>query len=372
MPMTTIHDPTTSPAAASLQPLATSVVPPAPAPGVAISDSWLLAWAVSRSGFPAVAAVGDAAPAAPGHTIVSAPRFGLHLACPLPMASLLKAMAMLRGRRAPRAVLLAVDGQHVVAPPYRERLHLDDQQHVVSIRRSFRKRHRPEGRPNLVGIVWKFDGPFADLRGPVAGPPWRTVRALFRRSKFGVVRHLIAPPPRIDDLRGDLLSQLTPASLRALAADLGFKPVADFCFAHPSAVVDPQALLRGPLFIEADVVVGPQHIHMGPGWVTPASPAVTLPSRPDIELDLGHAAGHVGAPQPPARAPYFVGPRLRRKPAYDGFKRAFDIAFALFALLITLPICLAVAVLIKLYDRGPIFFAHKRESIHGRRTRRIG
>jgi lipopolysaccharide/colanic/teichoic acid biosynthesis glycosyltransferase len=68
-------------------------------------------------------------------------------------------------------------------------------------------------------------------------------------------------------------------------------------------------------------------------------------------------------------ADYFIGPRTHHKPIYDFFKRLFDIAFSLFALLITLPICIPVALFIKLYDRGPIFFIHTRE---GRNAKPFG
>ncbi|HVX84430.1 MAG TPA: sugar transferase [Phycisphaerae bacterium] len=71
-------------------------------------------------------------------------------------------------------------------------------------------------------------------------------------------------------------------------------------------------------------------------------------------------------PADPASAAYFVGPPARPRPIYHLAKRLFDIAFALFALLITLPICAVVALIIKAYDRGPIFFSHKREGLHGR------
>ncbi|MCL2639822.1 MAG: sugar transferase [Phycisphaerales bacterium] len=71
----------------------------------------------------------------------------------------------------------------------------------------------------------------------------------------------------------------------------------------------------------------------------------------------------------PAIAPaaaYFTGPAAHHRPLYELFKRLFDILFSLAAILITLPITLTVAALIKLYDRGPIFFVHQREGRHGK------
>jgi lipopolysaccharide/colanic/teichoic acid biosynthesis glycosyltransferase len=47
-------------------------------------------------------------------------------------------------------------------------------------------------------------------------------------------------------------------------------------------------------------------------------------------------------------------------------KRVFDIVFALFALILTLPLYPFIFLAIWIEDRSPIFFAHTRESIHGR------
>jgi Undecaprenyl-phosphate galactose phosphotransferase WbaP len=51
----------------------------------------------------------------------------------------------------------------------------------------------------------------------------------------------------------------------------------------------------------------------------------------------------------------------------QGVKRCFDLAVALTALLISLPLLLVIAVGIKLTSRGPIFFGHTRIGRHGRR-----
>lgn len=50
----------------------------------------------------------------------------------------------------------------------------------------------------------------------------------------------------------------------------------------------------------------------------------------------------------------------------SGFKRAFDIVFALIALALTLPLYPFIIAAIWIEDRSPIFFAHRRESIHGK------
>jgi lipopolysaccharide/colanic/teichoic acid biosynthesis glycosyltransferase len=361
-------------------PADSGVLPPVQtSPGPVVTDSWLIAWTVGRSGFPAIVSLGSQTAAFPERALATGPEYALHLTCALPIPTLLQALSALRGKRSPRAVLLVADPPHPRATAYREQLHLGDEQQVLSIRRSFRKRHRVEPHPALVGIVWKLVDDEITPRAPLAGCPWRSVRALFAQSRFGIFRHVVpeetyaavvhASP---ESARSRLLAQLTPASLRALAADLGYKPVhpgrADFCFAHPDSLVDDAALLRGPLFIDRGTTVAADHVHVGPGWVTPDSPAVTLPEESPPADD----AGFFGSPELPnlaarhASGSYFIGPAARRTPVYDAAKRAFDIAFSLLALFITLPICLVAALAIKLYDRGPVFFAHKRESVHGK------
>ncbi len=61
------------------------------------------------------------------------------------------------------------------------------------------------------------------------------------------------------------------------------------------------------------------------------------------------------------------------------WKRSFDVAFSLAALLCTLPITLVVALLVKLSDGGPVFYRHKRITAAGKtfnclkfRTMRVG
>jgi lipopolysaccharide/colanic/teichoic acid biosynthesis glycosyltransferase len=319
-----------------------------------------------------VVSLGESGAAFPKGAIATGPRYGLHLSSSLPIKTLLQALSALRGKRSPRAVLLVADPPHPRRATYREHLHLGDQQQVLSIRRTFRKRHRAEPRPMLVGVVWKLDEDPATPAQPFAGAPWRTVRALFRQSRLGIFRHVVAHESltRMESFRSNLLSQLTPASLRALAADLDYRAVhpsrGDFVFAHAEARIEERAMLRGPLFIDAGVTVGHDHVHVGPGWITPESPPVTLPDERDLpgnqEPDAAEAllaARHDGDA-------YFVAPRPQHRPVYEVAKRTFDIFFSLFALLITLPICVVAAIAIKLYDRGPILFEHKRESVHGK------
>ena len=52
--------------------------------------------------------------------------------------------------------------------------------------------------------------------------------------------------------------------------------------------------------------------------------------------------------------------------ASSSLKRLFDICFAICALIVTLPLYPLIILAIWIEDRTPIFFAHKRESIHGK------
>nr|WP_283804854.1 sugar transferase [Variibacter gotjawalensis] len=58
--------------------------------------------------------------------------------------------------------------------------------------------------------------------------------------------------------------------------------------------------------------------------------------------------------------PRRVGSAQRVRPIGGGLKRAFDIVFAGSALILLSPMILMVALLVRMSDRGPIFFSHQR------------
>jgi lipopolysaccharide/colanic/teichoic acid biosynthesis glycosyltransferase len=64
--------------------------------------------------------------------------------------------------------------------------------------------------------------------------------------------------------------------------------------------------------------------------------------------------------------------RLPRPPRrYFAVKRTIDLAVTIGIGLVTLPLWLGIAAAIKLYDRGPVFFAQQRTGLGGRRFRML-
>ena len=58
--------------------------------------------------------------------------------------------------------------------------------------------------------------------------------------------------------------------------------------------------------------------------------------------------------------------KKKGKKVYNLVKRIFDIVMALLALIILSPVFIVIAILIKLDDRGPVFYKHKRVGKNGK------
>ena len=131
------------------------------------------------------------------------------------------------------------------------------------------------------------------------------------------------------------------------------EPRGDNSWADPSARVATGAQCIGSVWIGAgrkveasDLIVGPDIL-----WDDPNH----TPEPGDVSwLDLE-----------PTERTEPLRPRYR-PPVERIFKRAFDIVFALAALLVTLPIYPLVMLAIWLEDGRPFFFAHTRESLNAR------
>jgi lipopolysaccharide/colanic/teichoic acid biosynthesis glycosyltransferase len=119
-----------------------------------------------------------------------------------------------------------------------------------------------------------------------------------------------------------------------------------------NSTIDPHAHLVGPLWVGSGRSAGPDATFIGPAilWDDPAA----RPAREPIRWKK--ISPHSRPSQPRSfhnRAPL---PRV---------KRIFDVIFSLFALVLTLPFYVPIALLILIDDGWPIFFIHRRETLGG-------
>jgi lipopolysaccharide/colanic/teichoic acid biosynthesis glycosyltransferase len=123
--------------------------------------------------------------------------------------------------------------------------------------------------------------------------------------------------------------------------------------AHVSAEIDPDARLIAPLWIGAGVRLGADDIAIGPHVIEdriPVEPSTMReragkPVSPRLTTDGGMASK--------------IHPRSRRG------KRAFDIAFSLFALTLTAPLFPLIMLAIWIEDRRPFIFGQTRQTKDG-------
>ncbi len=131
------------------------------------------------------------------------------------------------------------------------------------------------------------------------------------------------------------------------------EPRVDSTWADPTAVIEPGAQCIGNVWIGAGRTVDATQLMVGPDimWDAPGQ----VPDPGDVHwLDL----------EPTERTEPL---RPRSLPPIERvIKRAFDIVFALVALLLTLPIYPIVMLAIWLEDGRPFFFAHTRESLNAK------
>jgi len=120
---------------------------------------------------------------------------------------------------------------------------------------------------------------------------------------------------------------------------------------HATASVDPAACIMGPVWIGANVRIPADAAIIGP-HIEPdvAAPVVTTPRS---------------SPTSQVQRPAFTGIQ-RHSHRTDTVKRAFDILFSLFGLLVTAPLYPIILAFIYIEDGRPFFFVHKRQTIGGR------
>jgi lipopolysaccharide/colanic/teichoic acid biosynthesis glycosyltransferase len=117
-------------------------------------------------------------------------------------------------------------------------------------------------------------------------------------------------------------------------------------------IIDPSVRIAGSLWIGAGRRIDAHAVVVGPVvlWDDPAS----RPSPAPVRLLAETALAAAGKP---------IEPALSR--SYRFFKRTFDIAASLLALLLTFPIYPVICLAIWLEDGRPFFFAHRRETLGG-------
>ena len=85
--------------------------------------------------------------------------------------------------------------------------------------------------------------------------------------------------------------------------------------------------------------------------------------RKQAVLEDAKTVSRVNAPAPAKVIP--IHGLIREKKAYEAVKRLFDLSMSFLALIAFSPIILIIALAIKLEDRGPVFYKHKRVGKNG-------
>lgn len=133
----------------------------------------------------------------------------------------------------------------------------------------------------------------------------------------------------------------------------GLRSVCKGVWAHESIEIDGSATFVARAWVGVGRAVGPEMVVVGPAVLWDDEQSRTEPEAIRW-LDLE-----------PTRTPSEA--HARRLPALErGFKRAFDLAFAITAILLTLPLYPAIMLAILIEDGRPFFFAHRRETMGGR------
>ena len=232
---------------------------------------------------------------------------------------------------------------------YRE-VAVTDGDHLVRFERVYRDARARSARAALttdleLAKAWQNA---SDLKSP-----WRWLRRQVP-GEFRLIRAATArvydeqDPPQVMECVRDLIrfwARPDTTITRTLSPQPGV-------WADPTATLDAGARCVGTVWVGAGRRIESGEPVVGPAVLWDVPSARPVPEEVQwVELEpTSIAAGGV-----------------RRVKARQVFgKRAFDIAFALGALALTLPLYPIVALAILLEDGRPIFFAHKRETVGGR------
>ncbi|MDX9912616.1 MAG: sugar transferase [Phycisphaerales bacterium] len=242
----------------------------------------------------------------------------------------------------------------IVAPgprDVRERVGMDDAGRVHAITRAYESRSRATRAvltPSAaIARRWASSTERAQRSGILCDAVLRD--RMLSHQTTGRVHDAASP---VSELLAEVMSDWDgAASLLEGVMDLGPGVIAD-----RSAVIGSGVRFVGEVWVAPGARVRSGQVVIGPGL-----------ALPDVS-DQDHA--EAWAPAGPVRwgvAP-LPGWRRSRVGARRSalVKRAFDVAFSVIALACTLPIYPIIALAIFLEDGGPVFFAHRRQSMGGR------
>jgi len=172
----------------------------------------------------------------------------------------------------------------------------------------------------------------------------------------------------------------------ACAKGAGWTQMGDRC------EVDPSARLVGPVVLHEGAVIGPNAVVVGPSVIgaearverdatvaqcvvgprSVIAPGSTVRHRAVFGAADGAGAAaplltpYQPAPSPSVEAAEVQDRRQRASDSYAVLKAVFDVVGAALGVLLLSPVLLAIAVLVKLESRGPVFYRGRREGKDGR------
>jgi len=234
---------------------------------------------------------------------------------------------------------------------YRESVVADQQGHFQRFRRIYGGGEHQLARVALtadrdVASMWQT---LTDDRGA-----WRTLTDSVRRSEREIARLRARLYDASDDR--EAAAFVRDLQIRWTRPDVTISDIAEAqpnVWAHATAKVDKAAACTGVIWVGAGRTLAADAVAVGPAVLWDAPDA--RPTPPEIHwIDL--------EPISPLHRPAVK----KSSKLADAAKRFFDVAFALLAILVTLPLYPLIALLIVIEDGWPVFFSHERETVGGR------
>ncbi|MCC6581316.1 MAG: sugar transferase [Phycisphaeraceae bacterium] len=235
---------------------------------------------------------------------------------------------------------------------YRERIVADDDDRFVRFQRIY---NGGDSRLARVALTTDLDLARMWQSAEDSRTGWRKLRAtVYRRRRLTQSVTGRVYDRQIDEERLDFVHELVCQWKRPDATIKRIHRGGDEAWIDSDASTQPQSRIIGPVWVGAGRRIDQSQPVIGPAalWDDPEL-------RPQVEalhwLDI-------------EKTPAFERRvHVRQRPRWERLsKRAFDIAFALAMLMLTLPVFPLVMLAIWLEDGGPFFFGHERETVGGR------